>query len=137
MTNPKIHGRWDISVNNLTLIMNISDSWNEEAAIKFSKELKEKAMPLTNGKWSIISIMDKWELATPDCQKHIIELSQWLVDHGCVRECHVFEGSALKQMIIENYKAENFDQNALIRRSFIDVKDAVSWLNSSGFTVEL
>ena len=131
------HGNWNISLNNKTLVINGKGGWNEEAAIEFTEDLKKAAVPLLNDKWAILTILDNWELATPECEKHFKALAEWFVAHNCIRECHVYDGSYTKDNLLERYVPENKDQDTFINRKFNKRQDAISWLESSGFKVEL
>lgn len=126
-----VHGRWKIKVFNNVLIQWFADSWNEEAIIKHVKEFKRAAEPLLGKQWAIISVFEQWELGIPAIESHVTEACEWFKLHGCIRDCHVYTPSSLKEMQLEkmiprseaNYKLCVFD----------NIETAIAWLEDEGF----
>ncbi|NRA54784.1 MAG: hypothetical protein HRU23_11620 [Gammaproteobacteria bacterium] len=134
MTNYKIHGNWQLSVNNKVLIQVFSGSWNEEAAIAYIEEFKVITQPLLDSPWAILSLFDQWQLGTQDINPHIKAHCRWFIDHGCVRDCHVYAPNILKKMVLESlvpYQEKDYE-----RQVFSSINDAISWLAPQGFPLE-
>jgi len=126
-----VHGEWKIEVSNNVLLQYFSGSWNEEAIIKYVKEFRKQATPLSlnknnNGKWAILSIFEAWELAVPEVEQHVIEHCQWFKDNGCVKDCHVYSPSAVKEMQLERLIPQT-DGN-YERCVFTSINEAKAWL---------
>lgn len=128
-----IHGRWKICVDNQVVMQWFADSWNEEAAITYIKEFREKVKPLINSQWAIISILENWELGVPEIEQHIVEHCDWFKAHGCVKDCHVYSPNILKEMQLE--KMISCSENNYERKVFSQTEDAVKWLASVGFKI--
>ena len=133
-----IHGKWKIEVNNNVVLQWFAGAWNEEAIIAYVKEFRQKATPLsknnsTKGKWAILSIFEEWELGVPAIEQHVKEHCQWFIDHGCIKDCHVYTPNATKHMQLENmvpHTEGNYE-----RRIFTRIEDAKSWLAQNGFDI--
>jgi len=133
-----IHGEWKLEVNNNVLLQWFGGSWNEEAIIKYIKEFREKATPLSlnknnNGKWAILSIFEEWELGVPQIEKHVIEHCQWFKDNGCIKDCHVYTPSATKEMQLEHLIPHT--EGDYERCVFTSIDEAKNWLAQYGFII--
>jgi hypothetical protein len=128
-----VHGHWEIKVTNNVLMQKMYDSWNEEGIVAYIREFKLAAKPLIGENWAIVSIFEDWELAVPEVENHIRELSAWFIENGCTRDCHVYTPSALKSAQLE--KAIPVAQDVYQRRVFADYEQALSWLNEESFTI--
>ena len=56
-----VHGDWRILVQNNYVLQWFSGCWNEEAAIQYSQEFREKTEHLNGTHWAIFSYFDEWE----------------------------------------------------------------------------
>jgi hypothetical protein len=126
-----IHGRWKIKVIDKVVMQWFADSWNEEAIIAYTKEFRTAVTPLIGSNWAIISIFEQWELGVPEIEHHVIEHCQWFMAHGCIKDCHVYSPSAVKEMQLE--KMIPHSELGYERCVFDDLDNAVAWLNGEGF----
>ncbi|TWX69985.1 hypothetical protein [Colwellia sp. C1TZA3] len=129
----QIHGRWKIKVTDKVLMQWFADSWNEEAIIAYVKEFKIAAAPLIGSDWAIISIFEQWELGTPEIEQHVTELCQWFKEQGCIKDCHVYQPSSVKEMQLEKMipnTGMGYD-----RCVFDHLNEAMLWLDAEGFTL--
>jgi len=129
----KPHGHWQLEINHRVLLQSFSGSWNEEAMLLYMQEFKKIAQPLINHDWAILSVFEHWELGVPEIEPHIIEHCRWFIEHGCVKDCHVYSASNSKRQQLEKLiprKEQNYE-----RQVFIEFEDAKNWLASHGFTL--
>jgi len=130
-----IHGNWRIYVTDTYVLQWFSGSWNEEAAIDYVKEYREKTAHLAGKKWVMLSIFDEWELGVPEIIPHVEKHCQRFKDIGCIKDCHVYSPSAVKEMQLEQMIPQTEGQYE--RRVFAHIDDAVLWLKTCGFQVEV
>lgn len=129
----EIHGRWKIKVTDKVLMQWFADSWNEEAIIAYIKEFKAAAAPLMGSDWAIISIFEQWELGVPEIEQHVVEHCEWFKAQGCIKDCHVYRPSAVKEMQLE--KMIPHTQLGYERAVFDNLNDAINWLDAEGFSL--
>jgi len=126
-----IDGSWKIEVNNNVILQWFECSWNEEAAIAYIKEFKKVTSQLATRPWAILSVLEDWELGTPEIEKHISAIAAWFIENGCTHDCHIYSRSDLKKMQLDKmipYKEVSYE-----RRTFGDFNESVEWLKSEGF----
>ncbi len=110
-------------------------SWNEEAAIQYTKEYRNKTAHLAGTKWAMLSIFEEWELAVPEVEPYITEHCQRFKDIGCIKDCHVYSPSATKEMQLEQLVPQTEGQYE--RQVFNQIDDAIIWLKSHDFNLEI
>lgn len=125
------HGRSQIKVVNNVLIQWFADSWNEEGIVEHIKKFKAAAKPLTCGEWAIISIFDQWELGIPAIEAHVSETCEWFKQHGCIRDCHVYQPDSSKKVQLE--KMISSSKGRYERQVFSNLSEAIAWLETQGF----
>ena len=128
-----LHGRWKLEVNNNVMMQWFADSWNEEAIIAYVKDFRATAQPLVGKDWAIISIFEEWELGVPAIEKHVVEHCEWFKKNGCIKDCHIYSPDAAKEMQLE--KMIPHTEPGYERRVFTNINDAITWLESEGFTI--
>jgi len=130
-----VHGQWKIAVSNNYVLQWFGGSWNEEAAIQYTKEYREKTAHLAGTKWAMLSLFEDWELAVPEIEPYIIEHCQRFKDIGCIKDCHVYSHSATKKMQLEQlipHTEGNYE-----RQVFSHIDEAIAWLKTCHFTIEI
>ena len=129
-----IHGDWKIEVHGDVVVQWFSGCWNEEAIIAYVKEFQAKATPLKIKKWAIISLFEDWELGVPEIDKHIEAHCEWFKANGCVKDCHIYTKSAVKEMQLERLipHTDAFYE----RRLFSNNEAAAIWLSGCGFYID-
>lgn len=130
-----VHGEWKILVKEGYVLQWFSGCWNEEAAIKYCREFREKTAHLKGTQWAMVSFFDDWELGVPEIEPHIIEHCALFKDNGCIKDCHVYAATAVKSMQLENI-VPHTDGN-YERRVFDELKDAITWMKQCNFNIEL
>lgn len=130
-----IHGRWKLDVSNKVLMQWFADGWNEEAVIAYTKEFKALAQPLINCDWAIISIFEEWQLGIPEIEKHVVELCQWFIANGCVKDCHIYSPDAVKTMQLDKMVPHTHTAGNYIRCVFAELEDGIAWLEQQGFEI--
>ena len=128
-----IHGDWRIEVHGDIIVQWFSGCWNEEAIIAYVQEFQAKATPLKGKEWAIVSLFEDWELGVPEIDKHIEAHCEWFKNNGCIKDCHIYTTSAVKEMQLERLipHTDAFYE----RRVFINNEDAANWLTSNGFYI--
>ena len=128
-----IHGDWRIEVHGDIIVQWFSGCWNEEAIIAYVQEFQAKANPLKGKEWAIVSLFEDWELGVPEIDKHIEAHCEWFKNNGCIKDCHIYTTSAVKEMQLERLipHTDAFYE----RRVFINNEDAANWLTSNGFYI--
>lgn len=130
-----VHGQWKITVKSNYVLQWFSGCWNEEAAIQYTNEYREKTAHLVGKKWAMLSIFEEWELGVPEIAPYIVEHCQHFKDIGCTKDCHVYSPSATKGMQLEQLVPQT--EGNYERRVFIHTEDAIAWLKSCHFDIEI
>jgi hypothetical protein len=131
----EVHGKWKIEVQNNCVLQWFTGSWNEEAVIKYAQEFLDKTASLNGTEWAIISFFDNWELGTPDIEPHVVKHCQQFIKNGCIKDCHVYTPSVIKNMQLEQMIP--ITQSNYERLVFGDVQKALNWLASHQFYVDM
>lgn len=128
-----VHGDWRILVQKNYVLQWFSGCWNEEAAIQYSQEFREKTEHLNGTHWAIFSYFDEWELGVPEMESHLIEHCQQFKNNGCIKDCHIYSPSAWKSMQLENIVPQS--EGKYERRVFVEDSEAIAWMKSCGFSI--
>ena len=102
---------------------------NEEAAIQYCQEFRDKTQLLKGKKWAIVSFLDEWDLGVPEIEPHVVEHCQLFKDNGCIKDCHIYTPAAAKTMQLENMIPQS--EGDYERQVFIDAKEAVTWMKNA------
>jgi hypothetical protein len=129
-----VHGGWEILVKGNYVLQWFSGCWNEEAAIQYCREFKEKTTHLKGTQWAIISFFDDWELGVPEIEPHVVEHCRLFKENGCIKDSHVYTITAAKNMQLENITPHT--EGNYERRVFSDVTDAIAWMKECSFNIE-
>lgn len=129
-----VHGDWRILVKDNYVLQWFSGCWNEEAAIKYAREFRDKTEHLKGTQWAIISFFDDWNLGVPEMESHLIEHCQRFKDNGCIKDCHIYTPAVLKSMQLESIVPQS--EGNYERRVFVEAADAITWMKTCGFSVE-
>lgn len=130
-----VHGDWKVLVKDNYVLQWFSGCWNEEAAIQYCQEFSEKTSQLKGKQWAILSFFEEWELGVPEIEAHIVEHCQLFKKNGCIRDCHIYTPAAAKSMQLEGMVPQS--EGDYQRQVFVGTADAVAWLQTSNFTVEV
>jgi len=130
-----VHGDWKILVTQNYVLQWFSGCWNEEAAIQYTQEYKEKTQHLKGSKWAMLSIFEDWELGVPEIEPHIVEHCQRFKDIGCIKDCHVYTPSAAKEMQLESLIPHT--EGHYERQVFTNIDDALAWLKQCEFSIDI
>jgi len=128
-----IHGTWKIIATDTYVLQWFGGCWNEEAAIQYTQEFLEKTAHLNGKKWAIMSFFEDWELGVPEIEPHIVKHCQSFKDRGCIKDCHVYTPTAVKEMQLENMIPHT--EGKYERQVFVDVEHAIKWLGECGFNI--
>jgi hypothetical protein len=130
-----VHGDWKILVKDNYVLQWFSGCWNEEAAVQYSQEFKEKTAMLVGTQWAIISFFDEWDLGVPEIEPHIVEHCRLFKANGCIKDCHIYTPAAAKSMQLENMIPQS--EGDYERQVFIGAEEAVAWMRGFNFKVEI
>jgi hypothetical protein len=130
-----VHGEWMILVKNNYVLQWFSGCWNEEAAIDYIQEFREKTEHFKGTQWAIISLFDDWELGVPGMESHLIEHCQRFKDNGCIKDCHIYTPSTWKNMQLESIVPQS--EGNYERQVFSEILKAVEWMKECHFNVEI
>jgi hypothetical protein len=118
------HGSFEIEVNGRILQANIKGGWNLESACAYKNAVETIVKPLIGEPWAMISIMDQWELYTPECKPIIRELCHNAYSNGLVREAMVNQFDSVKMQVF---------QSVVKGQVFQTKQEGMTWLNQQGF----
>jgi hypothetical protein len=90
------HGSFSLTLTGRILRAELSGAWNSEAALAYESELQAMVQPLIGQPWASISIMNGWELYTPDCQPIITCMLDWARTHGLTQDVLVNQVPSIK-----------------------------------------
>jgi hypothetical protein len=124
------HGAFELKVEGLILHAYIIGSWNIQAAYDYKEAVEKIIKPLVGHTWAMISVVDEWELYTPDCKPIMIELSHYAYASGLCKEAIVNQVASVK---LEAFPAKIKGFPTFQRQFFHTKEEAVSWLNDEGF----
>lgn len=124
------HGSYDIALNGRILEVNVKGAWNVESANDYAGSV-EKFVEVLQGKpWAMISIVDDFELFTPECYPVISKLSIKAYQGGLVKEAMVNFTDSVKMQVFK----PNIDGYPDFQRAFFRTKkEATVWLKQEGF----
>lgn len=128
------HGHFDIWRDNTVILARLKGQWNSEMAQTYANDFKALAEPLLNQDWAHIVYLDDWELGTPEFEAVILELVQWVIEHGLKRTAQVYSPSMLKQFQMDRMVKET--QGEFVRQVFANEQQAFAWLEAEGYPVE-
>ncbi|NVK37558.1 MAG: hypothetical protein HWE18_06515 [Gammaproteobacteria bacterium] len=128
------HGHFDIWRDNTVILARLKGQWNSEMAQTYANDFKALAEPLLNQDWAHIVYLDDWELGTPEFEAVILELVQWVIEHGLKRTAQVYSPSMLKQFQMDRMVKET--QGDFVRQVFANEQQAFAWLEAEGYPVE-
>jgi hypothetical protein len=131
------HGEFNIQLKGNILCFDIRGSWNLEAALAFKQQVSTIIKPLKGSRWSCFTILNDWELATPDSEYTVARLIGRCIHYGLEQEALVLSEGTLKQQIYNKYPNPGIsrDPNIEFKRQFFKKeKDAIQWLSESGYS---
>ncbi|MFT5840053.1 MAG: hypothetical protein ACI9UT_002564 [Flavobacteriales bacterium] len=126
----KAHGEFELEIIDSIFVVNIKGAWNIENLHAYSLSAKNILKPLQGKPWAMVTILDDWELFTPDCLPLMKKLVRVAYSVGLIREVIVSSSSGIKIEFFEPILADcpNF------KRQFVKNKiEAFEWLKSEGF----
>ncbi|OUR69305.1 hypothetical protein A9Q73_02400 [Bermanella sp. 47_1433_sub80_T6] len=129
----KGHGSYELKVINRVLIAKIIGAWNKEEGEKYFSELKRITRDLIQSPWAMVVYIDEWQLGTPGSDEVTLELIQWLASHKLQLVAEIYSPNVLKKMHIQ--RMVNSSKSDINRQYFSDDKDAFSWLETQGFSL--
>ena len=126
------HGSYDLVLRGRILEVNVKGAWNLESALDYAKSVDKFITSLSGQPWAMVSIIDDFELFTPDCKPVIQKLSRNAYRNGLVREAMVnFEYGIKIQAFQPTVKGF-----PTFKRGFFKTKpEAQVWLKEQGFEV--
>ena len=130
-----VHGQWKIFVSDNYVLQWFGGCWNEEAAIQYTKEYRNKTAHLAGKKWAMLSIFEDWDLAVPEVEPHIAKHCQRFKDIGCIKDCHVYTPSATKEMQLEQLVPQS--EGNYERQVFSKIDEALAWLKTHHFDIDI
>lgn len=126
----KSHGAFDLTLNGRILEADIKGAWNVETAHDYSASVGKFINVLSGEPWALISIVDDFELFTPECYPVIVKLAEKAYRSGLVNEAFVNYTDSIKMQV---FKAK-IDAFPDFQRGFFRTKvDALNWLKQQGF----
>jgi hypothetical protein len=132
------HGNFSVIVANNTITLTLEGAWNVETSVAYQREIKEKAHLLKGRPFGVLTLLDDWELCTPECEKVLVDIVQTAISWGMQKEAVVNDKGAAKLLLFEKHKHLHIDdikEKHFHRRIFSHKSDAVSWLASEGFHI--
>ncbi len=129
------HGSYELNLKNRVLIAKIIGAWNKEEGKDYFRELKGITKNIIHQPWAMMVYLDKWELGTPGSDEVTLELIKWLAENNLAVVAEVYSPSLLKKKHIQ--KMVDNSNFPIKRQCFADEKDALVWLKSEGFPMDL
>lgn len=133
------HGSFHVELRGNILFLDIEGAWNIETALAYQKEIAEAIKPIIGQNWAVVTLMDDWELCTPDSEKVIVKIVLDAIGKGLIREAVVSSQGTLKLELFDKYSHVNTSSDTTIefkRHIYQDEKKALEWLSSEGFSVD-
>ena len=127
------HGEYDIKCSSNVLYVNLRGGWNEEAALAYSKEIKQSIEYFNNQPWAIISDLNDWELYTPECFPIISKLFLHAIQSGMCKEAIVSQTNSVK---LQPFALDKDAFPTFERRFFTDLDEAHIWLKDEGYVFD-
>jgi hypothetical protein len=133
------HGNFHLELKGNLLFITISGAWNREAALEYESAIVEATKPLIGIPWAVITVIDDWELCTPDSALVMVGMIKTAIKNGLVREAVVNSKGTIKLEIYEKYKKEKRngpDNKLFVRHIFQNSDAALEWLSKDGFSAQ-
>lgn len=128
------HGHFELWRSHNVLCARLHGTWNQVAAENFSQQLKQLAKKMAKP-WAHLVYLSDWELCSPDVFPVITELVDWCIDNQLTKVANVYSYSYIKDEFVNKMVIEQRDQ--FERVVFDNEKEAVQWLASKGFTLDI
>lgn len=124
------HGFFDVHISGQILVADIKGGWNIETALAYKAVVEKISRPLIGKPWAMLSLMDDWELFTPDCKPIILKLTYSALQNGFVRDAMVDKSGSIKMQSFPS----SIETHPQFKRQFFENREpAMSWLKSEGF----
>ncbi|WP_421132344.1 hypothetical protein [Alteromonas sp. A079] len=133
------HGNFNVFVVNNTITLTLEGAWNVETSLAYQQEIREKARHLKGSPFGVLTLLNDWELCTPECEKVLVEIVQTAISWGMQKEAVINDTGAAKLLLFEKHKHLHINdckEDHFHRRIFSQKSDAVSWLASAGFHLD-
>ena len=120
------HGKFNITISKNLVVIELFDSFNEQAANHAICELKKICGEFDEG-FYLLEIAEKYTGATPEVLNMVSSLTTWLTKHKCLARALVFPDHVLLK-IANLYEPELFS-GILPTRHFETRQQALAWLD--------
>lgn len=126
------HGSFELMIRGNILQARIKGGWNEVTAKEYDVAVRDIISPILAKPWAMISVMDEWELFTPDCRPVIVKLCRYAYTNGLIREVMVNKHQSVKmqQFPLTNPYFPDFQRHIVST-----ISEAEEWLGAEGFNV--
>lgn len=131
------HGCFHVELRGNILYLDIEGAWNIETSIAYRKAITESIQPLIGKPWAAMTLMNDWELCTPDSEIVIFDITKEALANGLVREAVVNSTGLIKLELFEKYKNIEVPTGVNMpfkRRIYQDEQSALDWLAEEGFS---
>jgi hypothetical protein len=133
------HGDFDVNLRGNILFLYIQGAWNIETSVAYQEAISEAIKPVIGKNWAAITLMDDWELCTPDSESVLFEIIKDAISKGLTREAVVNSKGTIKLQLFEKYhnvKTPNDTNIPFKRRIYQDEEEALQWLATEGFSID-
>lgn len=130
------HGYFNVELRGNILFLDIKGAWNIETSLAYQKAISEAIKPIEGQPWAVITLMNDWELCTPDCETVLFEIIKDAIAKGLIREAVVNNNGIVKLQLFEKYrnvKLSNKTKTPFKRHIFQVQEIAMQWLKTQGF----
>jgi len=93
------HGDFNVFVVNNTITLTLEGAWNVETSLAYQQEIREKARHLKGSPFGVLTLLNDWELCTPECEKVLVEIVQTAISWGMQKEAVVNDTGAAKLLL--------------------------------------
>lgn len=133
--DPKVHGQWliDVSVERRMVLIKGQGAWNEEAALLYANDFKQRVSPLLDHTWACIGYGVDWELGTPEIEPILHALYEWMVTNGCRLQTTLMHNQIAKAQIGNIMSVAKPDYRLEIVSSTIEL---LTLVEASGFELD-
>ena len=133
------HGCFYVELKGNILLLDIEGAWNLETALAYQKAITEAIKPIVGQNWAVLTLMNKWELCTPDSEIVIVDIVKNAITKGLTREAVVNNKGTIKLELFNKHRNVKTLSDANIpfkRHIYQDEETALEWLASEGFGVD-
>ncbi|RHW74722.1 hypothetical protein [Colwellia sp. RSH04] len=119
----RLHGSFDITIENNILISRFYGPWNYEQTKTYQLEVMEQAKSMSPNYWARIVDLSQWEGGGEEVVTPLVQLQQWALENNCLEIVFV-NPPLLPKFMLEKY-GDPYGDYKVVQT----IEEAKAWLD--------